>query len=123
VPNYQQIDRDPQWHRWLSSPDPLTGRPRQLLLNNAIASGDASRVSALFRGLQQEAVVPKPFRGLLDGEVARQTYTLVLRSFNCMISIVAVPMSFVKPSGARQEEDIIAAAREGRVQGAPYLTK
>src|SRR5262249_36816127 len=25
VPNFQEIDRDPHWHHWLSSPDPLTG--------------------------------------------------------------------------------------------------
>jgi hypothetical protein len=35
VPNYQEIDRDPQWHRWLSSPDSLTDRPRQLPLRRA----------------------------------------------------------------------------------------
>jgi hypothetical protein len=55
VPNYQEIDRDPRWHRWLLEIDSLTGRPRQQLLNDAIASTDAGRVAAFFRGFQQKA--------------------------------------------------------------------
>ena len=37
VPDYREIDRDPQWHRWLLGVDTLTGRVRQQLLNDAIA--------------------------------------------------------------------------------------
>jgi hypothetical protein len=55
VPNYQAIDRDPRWHRWLLQVDPLSGHPRQLLLNDAIASGSDARIAAFFRGFQQAA--------------------------------------------------------------------
>ena len=55
VPNYQEIDRDPRWHRWLLGTDAYTGRPRQQLLNDAIALTDAGRIAAFFRGFQQEA--------------------------------------------------------------------
>jgi hypothetical protein len=54
VPDYQQIDRDPRWHQWLRAPDPLSGVPRQQLLNDAIASGSATRVRAFFEGFRQE---------------------------------------------------------------------
>lgn len=55
VPNYQQIDRDPRWHSWLSGVDALTGRARQVLLNDAVASGDAGRIAVFFAKFQQEA--------------------------------------------------------------------
>jgi hypothetical protein len=55
VPDYQQIDRDPRWHQWLLTPDPLSGKLRQELLNDAIASSDLNRVVSFFRGFQQEA--------------------------------------------------------------------
>src|SRR6478735_7281483 len=49
VPNYREIDSNPEWHRWLLTVDSLSGRVRQQLLNDAIASGDASRIAAFFR--------------------------------------------------------------------------
>jgi hypothetical protein len=55
VPNYQEIDRDPRWHRWLLGIDTLSGRVRQHLLNDAIASGDANRVYSFFKGFEREA--------------------------------------------------------------------
>ena len=50
IPNYREVDRDPRWHNWLLQTDPLTGVPRQQILNDAIASTDAGRVAAFFRG-------------------------------------------------------------------------
>ena len=38
VPNYREIDQEPRWHNWLRSVDPLSGRVRQTLLDEAIAS-------------------------------------------------------------------------------------
>src|SRR5262245_5843007 len=55
VPNYQEIDRDPAWHRWLLEIDSLSGRPRQTLLNDAIAHGSPTRVREFFERFQREA--------------------------------------------------------------------
>jgi hypothetical protein len=55
VPNYREIDENPAWHQWLRQVDPLNGRIRQELLNEAIAAGSATRVIAFFRGFQREA--------------------------------------------------------------------
>ena len=55
MPNYREVDRDPRWHQWLLQTDPLSGVPRQQILNDAIASTDANRVAAFFRGFKQEA--------------------------------------------------------------------
>jgi hypothetical protein len=58
VPNYLEIDQDPRWHQWLIQVDPLNGRMRQELLNDAIAAGSATRVVAFFRGFQREVGQP-----------------------------------------------------------------
>jgi hypothetical protein len=55
VPDYQTIDRDPNWHRWLLSTDALSGCARQQLLNDAIARGDAPRVIGFFHSFMREA--------------------------------------------------------------------
>ena len=55
LPNWKEIDNDPKWRQWLLLSDPLNGRPRQSLLNEAIAAGDATRVLSFFRGFLAEA--------------------------------------------------------------------
>jgi len=52
--NWPEIDRDPRWHAWLLTIDPLSGQPRQELLNDAIASGSAARCIAFFQGFMRE---------------------------------------------------------------------
>jgi hypothetical protein len=52
VPDYRTIDRDPAWHRWLLEVDMLSGRPRQQLLDEAKASGNARQVEAIFNGFR-----------------------------------------------------------------------
>jgi hypothetical protein len=54
VPNYRVFDQDPRWHQWLLWPDRLSGRVRQQLLDEAIASGDTRRVVAFFKGFEAE---------------------------------------------------------------------
>jgi hypothetical protein len=56
VPNFQEIDRNPRWHRWLLGVDVLSGRVRQTLLNEAISSASAPRVISFFNGFLQEEV-------------------------------------------------------------------
>jgi hypothetical protein len=55
LPNWKEIDSDPRWRQWLLFSDPLNGRPRQALLNEAINRGDATRVLSFFRGFLREA--------------------------------------------------------------------
>src|SRR6516225_4422971 len=55
LPNWREIDSDPRWRQWLLFSDPYNKRPRQSLLNEAIAAGDATRVLSFFRGYLAEA--------------------------------------------------------------------
>src|SRR5262249_40846569 len=125
IPNYRDIDRDPRWHQWLMTLDPLTGQIRQTILNDAIASGSAGRVIAFFRGFQQEASQtassPSPHRSRNTAAPSKPIYTRA--------HIGALYEQHRKGAyagreaeWARQEADIFAAQREGRVQGV-YLTK
>jgi hypothetical protein len=54
VPDYQTVDQDPAWHRYLLGIDSLSGRVRQQLLNEAINMGRANRVAAFFNGFKQQ---------------------------------------------------------------------
>jgi len=49
IPDYREVDASPQWHAWLRSVDPLSGRVRQQLLNDAIANGATNRVISFFK--------------------------------------------------------------------------
>jgi hypothetical protein len=125
IPNFREIDRDPRWHQWLMTLDPLTGQIRQQLLNDAIASGSVARVSAFFRGFQQEAGQaadsPAPQRARNTAS-SKPTYT---RDQIAQLYAAHRKGAYAdrEAEWARQEEDIIAAGREGRVSGGPYLTK
>jgi hypothetical protein len=50
LPNWREINQDPGWKDWLTLTDPLSGLPRQQLLNQAFAAGDAERVLVFFNG-------------------------------------------------------------------------
>jgi hypothetical protein len=75
VPDYLTIDRDPRWHQWLRATDPLNGRMRQELLNDAIAAGSSTRVIAIFKGFQREAGQPaaEPAWGWEPGQLLERT--------------------------------------------------
>jgi hypothetical protein len=121
VPDYQQIDRNPSWHRWLLGIDPLNGKIRQQLLNDAISSGNSARVIAFFRGFQQQGHAPSATKSSRASS-SRPTYT---RDQIKQIYELHRKGAYAgrEAEWARIKRDIFAAQREGRVQGAPYLTK
>ncbi len=48
VPDWEQINADTRWLRWLEEVDPILGAPRQLALDDAHQKLDVRRVIALF---------------------------------------------------------------------------
>jgi hypothetical protein len=123
LPNYREIDRDPHWHRWLLGYDTYTGLVRQQLLNNAIASGDANRVVAFFRGFQQEAGATQP-PSAAPGRARSSGRPVYTREQIGQLYEAHRKGAYVgrEQEWARIEADIFRAQREGRVEGV-YLTK
>jgi hypothetical protein len=121
VPNFREVDRDPRWLQWLAGTDALTGRARQVLLNDAIASTDASRVAEFFRKFQQEAgsiqsQAPSTAPGRTRSSGNKPIYT---RSQVAQLYRAHQQGAYAgrEAEWAKQEADIIRASGEGRILG------
>jgi hypothetical protein len=116
IPDFRNIDTDPRWHRWLLSIDPLSSRIRQTLLNEAIAAADAPRTISFFRKFLSEVGAggtPSAVYGRA-GSSGKPVYT---RSQIARLYDQHRRGAYVgrEAEWRRQEADIIAAGREGRV--------
>lgn len=62
LPNWRDVNTDPNFIAWLRLPDPYSGVTRQSLLMQAYESNQASRVLAFFNGFlsDEAAVSPQP---------------------------------------------------------------
>jgi hypothetical protein len=54
LPDWRRINQDQDWKDWLAQPDIFNGVPKQQLLNQAFAAGDANRVLTFLRGYLAE---------------------------------------------------------------------
>jgi hypothetical protein len=113
LPDFRDRDRDPRWHRWLLGIDNLSGCVRQQLLNDAIASGDANRVTAFFRGFEREsggshAASAAPGRTRSSGNKPIYTRSQIRDLYSAHQKGLWA---------GREAHDIIAAGREGRIVG------
>jgi hypothetical protein len=124
IPNYRELDQDPEWHRWLLGIDSLSGRQRQQLLNEATASGDAQRVLSFFRSFFRGAG-----QGADTGQTAqprsqrvptwgpdRPTYTRA-QIAKLYEQHLRGAYKDREAEWQRLEADIIRASGEGRIQG------
>ena len=59
LPDWREVNQEQAWKDWLTLTDPLSGVPRQQLLNQAFAAGDAGRVLVFFNGFLGEHT-PQP---------------------------------------------------------------
>jgi len=128
VPDYQEIDRDPRWLRFLLETDPLSGCPRQQLLNDAIAHGDVYRVVAFFRGFLNEYRTTNGGVSSTATPRSRTTRSAPSGTVYTNESIKALYEQrrrgkITDADWARIENDIFAAQKEGRVAATPYWTK
>jgi hypothetical protein len=126
------LTKDPRWHRYLLGVDPLSGRVRQYLLNEAISSRDANRVAAFFRGFQIQhgggASTPaatststrqRSSRSAPDG---KQIYT---REMIADLYSRHRRGEFANREAAwnKIEQDLFDAQKEGRISMSDYITK
>jgi hypothetical protein len=124
VPNYLEIDRDPEWHRWLMGIDLMSGRVRQALLNEAIQHGNAQRVALFFRQFQQQegqggnTGAPRRTRSatskpIYTNETIAQLYSQHRRGL----------YAGREAEWDSIERDIFQAQAEGRVRATPFFSK
>jgi hypothetical protein len=125
VPDFRQVDRMPEWHQWLLGTDMLSGRVRQQLLNEAISSGNAQQVRAIFDRFRNQGQ-----SGGGTGSRTSSSRRSTGKNFYTHDDIKRLYEQHRKgfyvnreDAWARQEADIFAAMREGRVEQKPYLTK
>lgn len=73
VPDWEAVNVDPRWLKWLAELDPMAGRTRQQLLDEAMAALDARRVVAAFGAFKATLPAPAPSsRAQAATELARQ---------------------------------------------------
>ena len=64
VPNWEQVNVDPEFIKWLADFDQMSGSTRQDLLNAAFEAGDAHRLGVIFQAYlktkPQAPATPKP---------------------------------------------------------------
>jgi hypothetical protein len=129
VPNFREIDRDPNWHHYLLQYDPLSGQVRQQLLNDAVASGEIARVVAFFRGFQREHAAPAEHTGHAEHTGRRRpaTHGKPVYSREQITRLYRAHQQGAyrgrESEWMRQEADIIAAGREGRILNPDIVTK
>lgn len=73
VPNWQTINVDPVWLKWLAEFDPFAGKPRQLSLDEASSAMDYQRAIAIFQRFLDTLPAPQPSQAAqAQSELARQ---------------------------------------------------
>lgn len=60
VPNWQQLNSDPEFLNWLDQTDPFSGQERGAMLQQAYQAHDGPRVVAFFSGFQKEHAAVQP---------------------------------------------------------------
>lgn len=60
LPNWNEINHDPDFHAWLALQDQFSGVNRKKLLTQAYAQNDTARVLAFFKGFVSETAAQRP---------------------------------------------------------------
>ena len=138
VPNWKQINDDPDFQTWLLQPDPLTGISRQTILEDAQRGFDVYRIANFFKLWMdisgQANVAQNSQRSGSASELERQVAPGRGRSGNPTAAASAAGKTYTpadirgffdavrsgKYKGREQERDrierdIFAAQREGRI--------
>lgn len=87
VPNWQAINRDPEFKRWLSLPDVYSGVVKGVLLNQAVKAADAPRAIAFFKSFLSERAAT----GHSDPVVDPQPQPAALREPAIPLDTLAAP--------------------------------
>lgn len=123
APDWKTVDENTVWRTWLAEYDPDARRQRQELLNDAMASGDAEYVANLiakWKATQRSAPAPK-LESMTTPSTARSTTTPQVTKGKVWTSAEVDQFysdyargKISDTEGARIEQDIALAVKEGR---------
>jgi hypothetical protein len=115
VPNWREVYQDLRFSEWLSLPDDYSGATRSQLLRNAVANGDASRVTVFYAGFLAQHGQARSYQSRPAATGAKPVYTRPqIRSLYEQRAHGTISDAKWGPL----EADIVKAASEGRVVGA-----
>jgi hypothetical protein len=117
IPDWRAIYQNPAFAQWLSQPDGYSGAVRSQLMRNAVDVGDAGRVASFYKGFLAEAGHHAP-AGRQHASRSRPTAVGKPIYSREQIKHLYAQRRLGRindANWARQEADIIAAGREGRV--------
>jgi len=123
VPNFQTINQDPAFHRFLAEFDPQTGKQRQQALTEAQQALNAEQVAQTFNTFLQQsqrATTPIP-DDQIDPATSRATQTPQEQSTWTRQQITQfyrdkTQGKYARDEAQRLEADIFRAQKEGRVR-------
>jgi len=92
VPDIWTINKDPKWLEWLGQEDPLTGKTRQQLIEEAQNNLDANRVANFFKTFsggngkpKEDLITPaqlqKATQDRIKGKISEEEYTKICDDF------------------------------------------
>jgi hypothetical protein len=125
VPDWRQINNDPQWIGWLSGTHLYSDRARQFHLDDAVASGNVHRVAAFFRDfLAQNATAARPAPALGASQQWGSRVSPRDKPVYRRDDIVRASREYQKGKISEADYrclsyDFVAAAKEGRIIDSP----
>jgi hypothetical protein len=117
VPSWREIYQDPGFSQWLSQPDDFSGATRSQLLRNAVANGDSGRVVAFYKGFQPAAGQYGSARSYQSRRTATAGNIYTRQQIQNLYERRRKG-EFNDATWARWEQEILAAANQGRIAGA-----
>jgi hypothetical protein len=117
VPSWRDVYQDPRFSSWLSQPDDFSGTTRSQLLRNAVANGDATRVVRFYQGFVAEAGQPQ-YRSRQSAGAASGGSRVYTRPQIQNLCERRRKGEFNDATWAKWEQEIFAAANQGRIAGA-----
>jgi hypothetical protein len=125
VPDYKQIDDLPEWKKWLCQIDVLSGRVRQILLDEAIRAGNAQRVKSIFDAFRHDmGAAPARGASLARAGRSRQGLPFYTRAAIKQMYENRRKGLYADADWAAAEADLFRAQQENRVETVPnFLSK
>jgi hypothetical protein len=127
VPDYKTIDEEPAWHRFLLGVDPMSGRIRQALLDDAIRKGNPERVRAMFDAYRGSADRSGSAGGASSTRRSRAAASAPVYTRDTIAKLYEAhrrgDFANRQAEWDRIEADIFDAQRTGRVAMHPWVSK